>query len=134
MAEKKMEKYIEGVGRRKTAAARVRIYPSSKTKTFEVNDKKIGEYFPVSKQEKQAIAPFEKLDKNFKVTVQVKGGGSSAQAEAVCHGLARALVKHDEKLRKDLRAYGFLTRDPRMKESKKPGLKAARRAKQWRKR
>jgi small subunit ribosomal protein S9 len=134
MVDKKTEKYIEGIGRRKTASARVRIYPGSKSETFKINGKDLKDYFSTSKQEKTALAPFELLEEKFKVTVQIEGGGSNAQAEAVRHGLSRALVKHNEKWRKELKERGFLTRDPRMKESKKPGLKGARRAKQWRKR
>ncbi len=134
MPEKKSEKYIEGVGRRKTAVARVRIYPSSKAQKFEVNGKDLEEYFRQAEGRETAAAPFEILGKKFKVTAQVEGGGLNAQAEAVRHGLSRALTKHKKEWRKDLRTHGFLTRDPRMKEKKKPGLKGARRAKQWRKR
>jgi len=130
----KVEKYIEGVGRRKTAVARVRIYPKSQAGKFEVNKKDLKEYFPCEKQHKIAVVPFEILGKKFKTTVQVKGGGLDAQAGAIRHGLSRALVKHNEKWRQELKPHGFLTRDPRMKERKHPGLKSARRAKQWRKR
>ncbi len=132
--KKKNEKYIEGVGRRKTATARVRIYPDSKGRTFKVNDKKLVDYFSQPKHQKKAVAPFEVLDKKFKVTVQTKGGGLNAQSEAIRLGLSRALVEHNEEWKKSLKPHGFLTRDPRMKERKKPGLKGARRSKQWRKR
>jgi len=137
MAKKKTnkkDKYIEGIGRRKTATARVRIYPDARAGKFEVNGQKLEDYFPQKKQYKNATAPFDVVDKKFKVTVQTKGGGLNAQSDAIQLGLARALVENNEDWKKELKPHGFLTRDPRMKERKKPGLKGARRAKQWRKR
>ena len=131
---KKGERYFEGVGRRKTAVARVRI--TKGTGAFVVNGKKSEEYFnrPLSGQ--VSLSPLDKLgilDK-FNVSAKVSGGGTTAQAEAVRLGVARALVVSDATLRDKLRPTGFLTRDPRMVERKKYGLKKARRAPQWKKR
>lgn len=135
MAEKKTDKYIEAVGRRKTAVARVRITPS-KQKDFDINGKDLSTYFPV-KAEQQTVesalaAPEEK--KTFKVSARLIGGGVKAQAEALRHGISRALVIHDQSLRGVLKSAGFLKRDPRSKERKKFGLRKARRAPQWSKR
>lgn len=133
--EKKTEMYIEGVGRRKTAVARVRIYPQSKENgNFLINNKNIEKYFPLEKHRKIVLAPFEVLNVFYKMTVKVVGGGVNAQAEAIRHGLSRALVKMNEENRKILKPYGFLKRDPRMVERKHYGLRKARRAQQWRKR
>ncbi len=131
---KKIERYFEGVGRRKTAVARVRITKGNGA--FVVNGKKSEEYFnrPLSGQ--IALSPLDKfsiLDK-FNVSAKVSGGGTTAQAEAVRLGVARALVVSDATYRVRLRPLGFLTRDPRMVERKKYGLKKARRAPQWKKR
>jgi len=132
MADKKQ--YIEGIGRRKVAVARVRLYEASKN-TFEINGKKLDEYF---KTEAQIATAKEALDlaggAKFKVSVKVQGSGLPAQAEAVRHGLARALEKFDPTLRAELKDKGYLKRDPRKKERKKFGLKKARRAPQWSKR
>jgi small subunit ribosomal protein S9 len=127
-------RYIEGIGRRKTAVARVRIV-SGKGHVM-VNGKALDSYFTVARFREAARAPFEALkgEAYFDATVQVRGGGMSAQAEAVRHGLARALAHHDASFKKKLRVSGFLTRDPRMVERKKYGLKKARRAPQWQKR
>jgi len=132
--EVKKEEYWEGIGRRKTATARVRLWP--KGKGFLVNEKPLKEYFPISNLVQTATAPLEelKLSSKFKVTAKTSGGGIGGQAEAVRHGLARALAKFDPKLQKTMREQGFLTRDSRMKERKKPGLKRARKAPQWQKR
>jgi len=129
------EKYIEGVGRRKTAVARVRIYKSTKNE-FIVNEKPYDKYFPTFDLHKIIFAPLElmKVTNQFKVSAKVKGGGIHAQAEAIRHGLARALVKFNPDFKKRLKRAGFLTRDPRERERKKPGLKRARRAPQWSKR
>jgi small subunit ribosomal protein S9 len=134
MAEKKA-KYWEAVGRRKTSSARVRLYTEG-TKNVLINDKKIDDYFPLPSLGQKAVAPLKeaKLLSKFKVTVRVRGGGISSQASAVQHGLARALVKFDPELKEKMKERGFLTRDPRMKERKKPGLKRARKAPQWQKR
>ena len=128
------ERYIETVGRRKTATARVRLFPAQKT-TYVINGKKVDDYFPtiqLQKVIKDAIAVSEGA--TFKVSAQVMGGGIPSQAEAIRHGIARALVKDDITRRKDLKAAGYLKRDPRKKERKKFGLKGARRAPQWSKR
>jgi len=128
-------KYIEAIGRRKTAAARVRIYKSSQ-ESFTINDKELAEYFPVMTLQSVVRDPFVKADlsQKFTVSAHIQGGGISAQAEALRHGIARALVVHDIKLRTQLKKAGFLKRDPREKERKKFGLKKARRAPQWSKR
>lgn len=130
------EKYFEGVGRRKTAVARVRFYPSNKEDGgFIVNGIDYKKYFPLARFRQYAAEPFRALkDAKGQAEVKVKGGGVMAQSEAVRLGLARALVKFDPDLKKELRAFGYLTRDPRMVERKKYGLKKARRAPQWTKR
>lgn len=143
----KLEKYYETEGRRKTAVARIRLF-TSKTNTqkenlehsaaqvFLVNEKTLEQYFPISELQQIARSSLEKmkcLDK-FRVSVRVQGGGLKAQAEAVRHGTARALVLFNPDFRKRLKTAGFLTRDPRMRERKKFGLKRARRAPQWSKR
>jgi small subunit ribosomal protein S9 len=105
-------------------------------KTFFVNKKPLEVYFPIFEQQRTVIAPLEKmkcLDK-FKISTIVKGGGSSSQAEAIRHGITRALVLFNPDFRKRLKKTGYLTRDPRMRERKKFGLKRARRAPQWQKR
>ncbi len=132
--EKSKEYYLEAVGRRKTAVARVRIYPQEQVLDFLVNEKKLNDYFPLEKYRLIAQAPFEAVKKYFKTTVKVKGGGVNAQAEAIRHGLARVLVSFDNNFKSILKPLGYLTRDPRMVERKHPGLRKARRAQQWRKR
>lgn len=139
MAKKKLENkkdyYIEGIGRRKTSTARVRIYPNQEGKDgFEVNKKDLEDYFPMNKQVDTALSPFDVVDRRFKVTVQTKGGGLNGQAESIRLGLSRALVEFNEEWKKRLKMEGYLTRDSRMKERKKPGLRSARRPQQWRKR
>ena len=128
-------KYIEGIGRRKTSIARVRITPSTKV-TFTINDKEVKDYFPTKEMQLVATEALPKsgVSTQFSVSAHVTGGGIHAQAEAVRHGLARAIVTHDLELRSNLKKIGFLKRDPRAKERKKPGLKRARRAPQWSKR
>ena len=126
--------YFYGTGRRKKSVARVRLYPGSGVIT--VNGKNIDEYFGLETLKLIINQPFgvtETLGK-FDIIATVKGGGLSGQAGAIRHGLARALVKADETLKPALKKAGFLTRDPRMKERKKYGLKAARRAPQFSKR
>jgi len=127
-------RYIEAVGRRKTATARVRLYPGSGS--IIINNKPLEEYFPRLRDRLHLLEPLEVTGTkdSFNITVLVKGGGISGQAGAVRHGIARALVKADENLRKPLRRGGFLTRDARMKERKKYGLKRARKAPQYTKR
>ncbi len=128
-------KYIEAVGRRKTSVARVRLFESSKNETI-VNDREAFEYFPTDEMQTvvtEAISK-SKLPTKFKVSAKIIGGGIHSQAEALRHGISRALVKYDEELRKKLKKAGFLKRDPRSKERKKFGLKGARKAAQWSKR
>ena len=132
MPPKKKEKFIEAVGRRKTAVARIRIMPDAKG-DFVVNDKLVDEYF--QEKEQQYIAKQALIVKKIPtVSVKVRGGGMRVQAEAVRQGIARALVKEDAELRPELKSLGYLTRDSRKRERKKFGLKRARRARQWRKR
>ncbi|MBU1246966.1 30S ribosomal protein S9 [Patescibacteria group bacterium] len=134
---KKLKKgeYIEAVGRRKTAVARVRITPNDKS-VFVVNGKPLGNYFTTDTLQTVVKNPIQQvnLDEKFSTSVIVKGGGMQAQAEATRHGISRALVDFDTELRKNLKKAGFLKRDPRKKERKKFGLKKARRAPQWSKR
>jgi len=129
-------KYWAGTGRRKTAVARVRITEQEKSDLFVVNGKPVAEYFQDSECQRIAQEILKKvtLAKPLGISVYVQGGGIRAQAEAVRHGLARALVELEQALRPQLRALQVLTRDPRMRERKKFGLKRARRARQWRKR
>lgn len=126
--------YIETVGRRKTAVARVRLTPAGRS-GITVNDKALDEFFPTKVLQNTAREALDEAkDQKFKVTVKVVGGGSSAQADAMRHGIARALVKHNAELRSPLKKKGFLTRDQRAKERRKFGLKKARKAAQWSKR
>lgn len=126
--------YYEGIGRRKTSSARVRIITG--TGQYIINDKQAEAYFPRLMDMKKIVAPLlaAEMEDRFDISVKVKGGGITGQAGAVCHGLARALVKMDPELRPVMRAGGLLTRDSRMKERKKPGLKRARKAPTYTKR
>jgi len=129
--------YYEGIGRRKRASARVRIYLDEQSSgEFIVNDKEGKEYFPRTGDLETLLGPVTDTDLSGKVdvTVLISGGGVTGQTDAVRLGLARALVKYDESLRNVLRAGGHLTRDPRIKERKKPGLKRARKAPTYTKR
>jgi len=127
-------KYFEAVGRRKRATARVRIYDTKKAQ-FIVNDKEGEKYFTIDELIKLIFVPLKAVgQENISVSVKVNGGGLRGQAEAVRHGIARALIKMDPELRATLKSSGVLTRDSRRKERKKPGLKRARRAPQWSKR
>ncbi|MCH8244680.1 30S ribosomal protein S9 [Patescibacteria group bacterium] len=135
MPPKKKEKFIEAVGRRKTAVARIRIMDDAKG-GFVVNDKPMDEYFnwmPWQKTVQEAFQVSDTLNR-FRVVVRVAGGGINSQAQAIRHGIARALVVYDETLKAGLRSHGLITRDARIKESKKYGLKRARRAPQYTKR
>ncbi len=133
--DSKSERYYEAIGRRKTAVARVRFYTKGE-KQFLVNDKPYQEYFKHPEAQEMAVASMKKMKclDRFRVLAKVSGGGVKAQAEAVRHGTARVLVGFNPNFRKRLRKAGFLTRDPRMRERKKFGLKRARRAPQWAKR
>ena len=131
----KPDKYFEAVGKRKTAVARVRLFTQGE-KLILVNEKPYQEYFPTLELQQIINFPLEKMkvfDK-FRISVKVKGGGIYGQAEAVRHGISRALVKFSPDFRKRLRKAGYLTRDSRTRERKKFGLKRARRAPQWQKR
>ena len=126
--------YFYGTGRRKKSVARVRIYPGSGSIT--INNRDIDEYFGLDTLKLIINQPFgvTGTEGKFDIVANVKGGGMSGQAGAVRHGVARALLTVDENYRSALKKAGFLTRDPRMKERKKYGLKAARRAPQFSKR
>ena len=126
--------YYYGTGRRKSSVARVRVYNGTGKVT--INDRDIDDYFGLETLKlivRQPLA-LTGLESKFDIVVRVNGGGISGQAGAIRHGLARALLVYDENLRPELKKAGFLTRDPRMKERKKYGLKAARRAPQFSKR
>ncbi|MFA5131963.1 MAG: 30S ribosomal protein S9 [Candidatus Paceibacterota bacterium] len=128
-------RYIEAVGRRKTATARVRITPATKT-SFTVNDKEMKDYFVTEELQmiaQEAITKSEVAEK-FTITVHVSGGGIHAQAESVRHGISRTLVLRDEDIKNTLKKLGFLKRDSRQVERKKFGLKKARKAPTWSKR
>ncbi|MFW6042269.1 MAG: 30S ribosomal protein S9 [Chloroflexota bacterium] len=130
-------RYYEGIGRRKRSSARVRIYPeASENPVFIVNDKEVKEFFPRFGDFEILSGPLDDTDLRgqMSVTVLVEGGGITGQRDSVRLGLARALVEYDENLRGVLRDNGHLTRDPRVKERKKPGLKRARKAPTYTKR
>lgn len=128
-----LNNYIEARGARKTAVARVRLV---KEPGFLVNGKNYKDYFKMPKHRLTVEAPLTLVDadKKMGISVKVSGGGPTGQAEAVRHGLSAALVKLNQEFRKKLKPLGFLTRDPRVVERKKYGLKKARRAPQWAKR
>lgn len=128
-------KYFYTVGKRKTSIATVRLYPDGEGK-IDINGKPAKNYFTVPTQLGTILDPLKatKNLKNVDITVQVKGGGNTGQAEAIRHGISRALVEHDVLLRPQLKKLGYLTRDSRKVERKKPGLKKARRSPQWAKR
>ena len=135
MAEKKVKSYqIIATGRRKKSIARVRLFPGTGKCT--VNGRDMGEYLQRDTLLLVARQPFEitSTGDKYDMIVRVVGGGVSGQAGAICHGLARALVKANENFKKELKEAGLLTRDPRMKERKKYGLKKARKAPQFSKR
>lgn len=128
------DEFFMGTGRRKEAVARVRIYPGSGD--VKVNGQALEEYFPNRRHRIEVLAPLIHVDLkgSFDVVARLDGGGISGQAGALRMGIARALVESDETLRADLRKGGFLTRDARMKERKKYGLKGARKRPQFSKR
>lgn len=130
-----MAEYFEGIGRRKEATARVRLMKGSGQ--YVVNTKPAGEYFPRTGDLDTLLAPFKvtgEPEGQYDVSVMVSGGGVTGQSEAVRLGLARALLLMNPDLRRPLRDNGFLTRDARVKERKKPGLKRARKAPTYTKR
>ena len=126
--------YFYGTGRRKNSVARVRVYNG--TGKITINDRDIDDYFGLETLKLIVRQPLAVagVEGKFDIVVRVAGGGVSGQAGAIRHGLSRALLVYDENLRGELKKAGFLTRDPRMKERKKYGLKAARRAPQISKR
>lgn len=126
--------YYEACGKRKTAVARVRLYLDG-AGTVHVNGRTLEEYFPRNLHA-GVLAPLDlvHLRKIFDVSVHLRGGGSHGQADAMRHGVSKALLLHDPELRTTLKRQGFLRRDPRIKERKKPGLRRARRAPQFAKR
>ena len=126
--------YFYGTGRRKNSVARVRVY--SGTGKIIINDRDIDDYFGLETLKLIVRQPLvvAGVEGKFDIVVRVSGGGVSGQAGAIRHGLSRALLVYAENLRPELKKAGFLTRDPRMKERKKYGLKAARRAPQFSKR
>lgn len=133
-AQLKVERYFEAVGRRKTATARVRLY--TKGSGIAVNSRDYTQYFSLPNLQRIADAPLRKMKSidRVRITALVSGSGLHAQAEAVRHGIARALVVFNPDFHKRLKRSGYLKRDPRMKERKKYGLKKARKAPRWSKR
>lgn len=128
--------YVEAIGRRKTAAARVRLLKGA-SGTFIIHDQKMDDYFKTAEQRRVArdvFAVHALAGEQYGVSARISGGGLSSQAEAVRHGIARALVAAEPELRKKLKKAGFLKRDPRAKERRKFGLKKARKSPQWSKR
>ena len=132
MSKENKEKYIEAVGRRKTSMARVRITPASKV-SISINDREFESYFSTEELRKKVLDVFADAGK-FKVSAKLSGGGISSQAEALRHGIARALTANQPDLRGKLKSRGYLKRDPRAKERRKFGLKKARKAPKWSKR
>lgn len=133
--ETKENKYFYAVGRRKSAIARIKLFPKGSGKAA-VNGKDYKEFFPQFTWSQNLELPFDTVGQKdkFDLDIKVTGGGPSSQSEACRLAIARALVKVNQDNKKLLRAAGFMTRDPRAKERKKAGLKRARRAPQWSKR
>ncbi|MSR87762.1 MAG: 30S ribosomal protein S9 [Candidatus Zambryskibacteria bacterium] len=129
----KEHKYIEAVGRRKTSTARVRITPAAKT-SLVINEREFEKYFPTAELRNVVLSVFKDMPGEFSVTAKLNGGGISSQAQALRHGIARAMIENEPDLRTKLKVQGFLKRDPRAKERRKFGLKKARKAPQWSKR
>ncbi len=127
-------RYYEAVGRRKRAVARVRLYPGEGEVV--INGKSLEEYFGRPQDWRDVMVPFELTESQnrFNLSVLVSGGGVTGQAHAIRHGISRALLRADPEAKAALRRAGLLTRDPREKERKKPGLKRARKAPQYTKR
>jgi small subunit ribosomal protein S9 len=129
------DNFVVAVGRRKTASARVKMTPAAKT-TVTVNGMSALEYFKTAQREAVTGDVFKTVEakQDYEILAKVAGGGIAAQAGAVRHAIARALIKAEENQRGALKKAGLLTRDPRAKERKKPGLRKARKAPQWSKR
>ena len=134
-AIKGKKKYIYAVGRRKEASAQIRLFKKGDGKII-VNGKDIKDYFPSGIMQEIIFAPLKIVGQAGKLEIltKVRGGGICGQAEAIRHGISRALLEINANFRKPLRKHGYLTRDSRVKERKKPGLKRARKAPQWVKR
>ena len=115
--ENKKQKYIEALGRRKTSTARVRLFEDKKT-SFSINNRDLEEYFPQEELQETVKETLSEsgIDKKFFISAQIKGGGVSSQAEALRHGISRALIEIEPDLRNKLKKAGFLKRDPRTKE------------------
>jgi small subunit ribosomal protein S9 len=134
----KKEQYFEAIGRRKTATARVRLTPATKS-AFVVNGDLAKEYFKTEEERRLILEPLTAVENpdntaKWAIEARVTGGGTHSQAEAVRHGLARALLLIEPESREKLKTPGYLKRDPRAKERRKFGLKKARKAPQWSKR
>ncbi len=128
------EVFFMATGKRKTAVAQIKFYPKGKREIF-INNKILEEYFPYFVWQEIIKGPISLTGlKDYKIAVKVEGGGTKAQAEAIRLGISRALVKINPEFKSTLKKVKFLTRDARVKERKKPGLKRARRAPQWQKR
>lgn len=130
------KQYIEGIGRRKTATARVRVTKANETRVV-VNEKALAEYFTAATLQKNLLSVLETADagiENYEISAHVQGGGLSSQSDAIRLGIARALLKEKAERRIPLKKAGFLKRDPRAVERKKFGLKKARKRPQWSKR
>lgn len=134
MPDKTEQSTERAVGRRKRASARVRIEPGSGE--IVINGRTLKEYFPMLLMQQKVTAPLDVTNRreSLNVSVKVSGGGFRGQAEAVRHGITRALIAWNPELKPLLKAEGFVTRDPREKERKKPGKLRARKGRQWRKR
>ncbi len=132
---KDTKRYTETIGRRKTSSARVRLTPATKME-IHINGRLVNDYFKTSDLLRIVHDPFTKLklDTMYTITAKIKGGGIHSQAEALRHGIARALTEINTELHTKLKKAGFLKRDPRAKERRKFGLKKARKAPQWSKR
>lgn len=128
-------KYVGAIGRRKSSIAQARVFLGG-TGTITVNDLPMKSYFTTLMRQQKVLGPLEKagMAQTTDVSVRVYGGGETGQADATCLAIARALVLVDAALRASLKSEGFLSRDARIKERKKPGLRKARRAPQWSKR
>lgn len=134
------QRYFHGLGRRKSAVAGVKMIAAKEKfkipDSIKINNRPLPDYFPLAELQSVVTAPFEAVgfEGNFEVSAFAKGGGSRGQAEAMRLAVSRALVDYNSEYRKTLRDLGYLTRDARKVERKKPGLKKARRAPQWKKR
>lgn len=135
MTETKKRRYIRAIGRRKTSRAQVHLFANG-TGEILVNNGVFTKHFPHALSQMVVLSPLDEVGQREKIDISVKvnGGGPQGQAEAVRLGIARALVMLNENFRRPLRKKGYLTRDSRRRERKKPGLKGARRAPQWQKR